>query len=134
MTNANHYEVARSSNNAPHSTAGTPAGTSFGDTGLTQGVTYVYKVRVIGPAGETSPYSNVAVATTIVLTNDPLQPNFTPIQIVHLMDGKVERLIQTLLREWAYRFTYQSSAERKQMAHSLHAFLQLSPSALFNRR
>ena len=29
-------------------------------------------------------------------------------------NGKVERLIQTLLREWAYRFTYQSSAERKQ--------------------
>lgn len=29
-------------------------------------------------------------------------------------NGKVERMIQTLLREWAYRFTYQSSAERKQ--------------------
>ena len=29
-------------------------------------------------------------------------------------NGKVERMIQTLLREWAYRFTYESSAERKQ--------------------
>ena len=28
-------------------------------------------------------------------------------------NGKVERLIQTLLREWAYRFEYTSSAERK---------------------
>ena len=28
-------------------------------------------------------------------------------------NGKVERMIQTLLREWAYRFQYQSSAERK---------------------
>lgn len=28
-------------------------------------------------------------------------------------NGKVERLIQTLLREWAYRFTYESSGERK---------------------
>jgi len=28
-------------------------------------------------------------------------------------NGKVERMIQTLLREWAYRFTYQSSSERK---------------------
>lgn len=28
-------------------------------------------------------------------------------------NGKVERMIQTLLREWAYRFVYQSSAERK---------------------
>ena len=28
-------------------------------------------------------------------------------------NGKVERFIQTLLREWAYRFSYSSSAERK---------------------
>ena len=28
-------------------------------------------------------------------------------------NGKVERFIQTLLREWAYRFTYNSSRERK---------------------
>ena len=29
-------------------------------------------------------------------------------------NGKAERFIQTLLREWAYRFSYDSSAERKQ--------------------
>jgi transposase InsO family protein len=28
-------------------------------------------------------------------------------------NGKAERFIQTLLREWAYRFAYESSAERK---------------------
>ena len=28
-------------------------------------------------------------------------------------NGKVERMIQTLLREWAYRFAYRSSEERK---------------------
>jgi transposase InsO family protein len=28
-------------------------------------------------------------------------------------NGKAERFIQTLLREWAYRFSYDSSAERK---------------------
>ena len=28
-------------------------------------------------------------------------------------NGKVERMIQTLLREWAYRFTYKSSDERR---------------------
>jgi transposase InsO family protein len=27
--------------------------------------------------------------------------------------GKAERFIQTLLREWAYRFSYQNSEERK---------------------
>lgn len=35
-------------------------------------------------------------------------------------NGKVERMIQTLLREWAYRFAYESSDERK---HWLQPFL-----------
>ena len=30
-------------------------------------------------------------------------------------NGKAERLIQTLLREWAYRFPFRSSAEREQL-------------------
>ncbi len=30
-------------------------------------------------------------------------------------NGKAERLIQTLLREWAYRYPFRSSAERQQL-------------------
>jgi transposase InsO family protein len=38
-------------------------------------------------------------------------------------NGKVERMIQTLLREWAYRFTYQSSEERREwLAPYLHFY------------
>lgn len=38
-------------------------------------------------------------------------------------NGKVERMIQTLLREWAYRFKFESSAERKQwLAPYLHFY------------
>lgn len=38
-------------------------------------------------------------------------------------NGKVERLIQTLLREWAYRFTYETSAERKRwLAPYMHFY------------
>ncbi len=38
-------------------------------------------------------------------------------------NGKVERVIQTLLREWAYRFTYNSSAERMTwLARYLHFY------------
>jgi transposase InsO family protein len=38
-------------------------------------------------------------------------------------NGKVERFIQTLLREWAYRFSYSSSAERKHwLAPYLHFY------------
>ena len=38
-------------------------------------------------------------------------------------NGKVERFIQTLLREWAYRFSYRSSAERERwLAPYLHSY------------
>jgi transposase InsO family protein len=51
-------------------------------------------------------------------------------------NGKVERLIQTLLREWAYRFTYQSSQERRRWlspymhfynCHRAHSALGYNP-------
>jgi transposase InsO family protein len=38
-------------------------------------------------------------------------------------NGKAERLIQTLLREWAYRFAYPSSRRRRQRLHTyLHFY------------
>jgi len=38
-------------------------------------------------------------------------------------NGKVERMIQTMLREWAYRFRYRSSAERERwLAAYLHFY------------
>jgi len=38
-------------------------------------------------------------------------------------NGKAERLIQTLLREWAYRFAYQSSIQRQRcLAHYQHFY------------
>ena len=38
-------------------------------------------------------------------------------------NGKAERLIQTLLREWAYRFPYSSSAQRRQrLTRYLHFY------------
>lgn len=51
-------------------------------------------------------------------------------------NGKVERVIQTLLREWAYRFTYNSSAERHRWlspylhfynVHRAHSALNYNP-------
>ena len=42
-------------------------------------------------------------------------------------NGKAERFIQTLLREWVYRFSYDSSQEQA-LAHAVPAFLQLPPS------
>lgn len=51
-------------------------------------------------------------------------------------NGKVERMIQTLLREWAYRFAYNSSDERKKWlttylhfynVHRAHSALNYNP-------
>ena len=51
-------------------------------------------------------------------------------------NGKVERLIQTLLREWAYRFEYKSSEERRRWlrpymhfynCHHAHSALAYNP-------
>jgi transposase InsO family protein len=51
-------------------------------------------------------------------------------------NGKAERFIQTLLREWAYRFAYESSAERKRWLapyvhfynyHRSHSALDYNP-------
>jgi transposase InsO family protein len=51
-------------------------------------------------------------------------------------NGKAERFIQTLLREWAYRFTYQSSDERRRWltphlhfynVHRAHSSLAYNP-------
>jgi len=51
-------------------------------------------------------------------------------------NGKAERLIQTLLREWAYRYPFRSSAERQQLLgpylhfynhHRMHSALSAQP-------
>jgi len=51
-------------------------------------------------------------------------------------NGKAERFIQTLLREWAYRFSYESSEERKRWLtpylhfynyHRAHSALEYNP-------
>ena len=43
---------------------GTPTGTSFNDTGRSPSTTYRYQVRAADAAGNLSPYSTIATATT----------------------------------------------------------------------
>lgn len=82
-TNATGYQLERSSNNGAFVQIATPTTTSYVDSGLSAGVTYVYRVRATGSGG-TSAYSNVDHATTIVFADDPLVPGVTVIRAVHL--------------------------------------------------
>ena len=43
---------------------GTPTGTTYSDTGLAPSTTYRYQVRAVDAAGNLSPYSVIATATT----------------------------------------------------------------------
>jgi hypothetical protein len=84
-TNATGYQLERSSNNGPFVLIASPSGTSYTDTSVSAGITYVYRVRAIGAIGTVpSAYSNRDHATTIIFTDDPLVPGITVIKAIHL--------------------------------------------------
>src|SRR5204862_359034 len=57
---------------------GTPAGTTFNDTGLTSATSYSYRVRATDAAANLSGYSNVASATTTDTTAPTAPTGLTP--------------------------------------------------------
>jgi chitodextrinase len=80
-----HYAVWRTQSIAlPYSLAGSSTSTTFTDTNLTSGTTYLYKVRAVGPEGNTSDYSNLDLATTVIFTDDPLTAGVTQIKAQHV--------------------------------------------------
>jgi hypothetical protein len=80
---ANHYEVQRNSGSG-FSTIASPALATYTDT-VTANTAHVYRVRAIGPAGETSSYSNLDLAATSVFTDDPLVAGVV-VKTVHLLE------------------------------------------------
>lgn len=72
VTKAASYRVHRSSDNRRFDLVGTASGTTFTDTGLPAGRTYLYRVEAVNQLGAVSPPSNVDLATTIAFTDDPL--------------------------------------------------------------
>jgi len=86
VTGATGYKVFRSFNNQPFAPAGTTTATTFPDSALASGTTYVYAVEAMGSSSNFSPMSNVDIATTIVFTDDPIGGGTTAIKAVHLTD------------------------------------------------
>src|SRR5207245_5790753 len=56
----------------------TTSATLYNDTGLVANTSYSYRVRATDAAGNLSPYSNVASATTAAGTSPPTITSFTP--------------------------------------------------------
>ena len=73
-TGATSYNVKRASTNGgPYTTVGTPAGTSYTDTAVTNGTAYYYVVTAVNAAGQ-SGNSNQATATPMAAPTAPAPP------------------------------------------------------------
>ena len=83
---ATQYEVVRKSASSGYATLTTTASTSYPDTAVTAGETYVYKVRAIDASARQSPFSAPDAATTIFFTDDPLVATSTTVKAVHMTE------------------------------------------------
>jgi uncharacterized repeat protein (TIGR01451 family) len=78
------YQVLRSANNQPYTIVGSAVSTSFTDSSLAANATYLYQVRAVDGSGNIGPTSLADLATTMVLTDDPLVAQTTTIRAVHV--------------------------------------------------
>jgi len=80
---ATSYDIARSTNGLSYASIGTSGTASFTDTATSLSTAYLYRVRAAAGSNR-SPYSGVALATTVTFTDDPLIPGSTAIKAVHM--------------------------------------------------
>lgn len=85
VTGASGYEVWRSFDAGAFTLVGSPSSPAFTDTSVVAGKTYLYRVRTVaGP--QTSPFSGVKAATTVVFTDDPIVPRVTRVKALHVFE------------------------------------------------
>src|SRR5438132_9897394 len=83
---ASQYEIQRASASTPYATLTTTSATTFTDTPVTAGATYVYKVRAIDSTSHPSPFSLPDAATTIMFSDDPIAADATIIKAAHITE------------------------------------------------
>lgn len=90
---ADHYVIERSQSiSGPYTQLSSPSTTSFPDASVSGNTTYLYRVRAVDNVGSSSSYSNVAIATTVPFSEDPLvgfsesASNATPIRGGHIIE------------------------------------------------
>ncbi len=80
------YEIVRASASTPYGAPFVTASTTYNDTTVAAGQSYVYKVRALDASARASGYSTPDAATTILFTDDPLVASSTAIKAVHLTE------------------------------------------------
>lgn len=83
VAGATSYQVFRRAPGGSFVQIATTTTNSYTDAPVSANTSYLYKVRAVN-AGGTSGDSNVDLATTVIFTDDPLQPGVTVIKAVHL--------------------------------------------------
>lgn len=78
------YEVRRKSHGGAYTIVGSPDEPAFLDTALTPSTTYVYVVRALDAAETESADSAPDAATTVLFTDDPVQPAIT-VKAAHML-------------------------------------------------
>jgi hypothetical protein len=83
-----HYDLERSFNGAPYvRIAQIPGtGTTYTDTAVSAGTTYLYRVLAFDASNNSSGMSNVDPATTLVFTDNPIQVGVTVIKAQHIVE------------------------------------------------
>ena len=83
------YQVFRRSGSGMNALVGSPPGTTFPDSGLTENTAYLYWVRAVGAAANVGPQSSADLATTIVFTDDPVFANTTNVKADHFLELRI---------------------------------------------
>ncbi|HKO56898.1 MAG TPA: hypothetical protein VJ276_13570 [Thermoanaerobaculia bacterium] len=87
VTGASSYEIYRKSAGGSFVLIGTSASNAFTDTTVAANTAYLYRVRALGSGGASGD-SAYDLATTVIFTDDPLNPG-TLIKAVHLAQLRV---------------------------------------------
>jgi hypothetical protein len=80
------YEIMRASALSSYATLTTTAATSYPDSSVSAGATYVYKVRAIDSSLRLSPLSAPDAATTKLFQDDPLVVRGTVMKAIHITE------------------------------------------------
>ena len=82
---ATSYEIYRKTPGGAFVLIGTSLTNAYTDNTTAANTAYLYRIRAIN-AGGSSPDSSADLATTVIFSNDPLQPGVTLIRAVHLAE------------------------------------------------